>query len=69
MSVYVRKAAIKRLAKESGKWVGANYFVYLDKKIEEIVRRGIHSLGSRTILNAGDAEAYDQVVRKINASV
>jgi fructose-1,6-bisphosphatase/sedoheptulose 1,7-bisphosphatase-like protein len=57
--MYVVKSKVKALAKTKGKRVSKSYFLYLERKIHDIVMHHISIMGSRVTLNIEDAEALD----------
>jgi hypothetical protein len=57
MANLVVVSAVKRIAKQHGKWVGVSYVGYLNRRITEIVEQDCRNLRGYKTLNSGDANA------------
>ena len=57
---YVRDAAVRQLAKASGKRVSPSFLLWLDGKVERLITEQCKALGSvKKTLNGSDSEKFD----------
>lgn len=52
---YVKTTKVKEHAHAKGKRVTRGFLMWLDKKVEDILDRHMHTIGSRSTLDAQDA--------------
>ena len=62
---FVNRSAVKKYCRERNKWVQPSFFLFLDRKVCEIMDRSIHALAGKTKLNLSDAEAYEQLQKLV----